>query len=209
MNFDDLQNQFADVFLLALEKRDAYTKEHSSRISLLAREISMELQLGGISVKKIVLAAKLHDIGKIGISDAILLKPGKLDSEEFRIIKTHSEIGAGMLDKISIFSHIKSFVLLHHERFDGNGYPYGLKGNEIPVESKIIGIVDAVDAMLSRRSYKNPMPLAAVLDEIENNKGKQFDPYIANKAIKVIKNYMDLFVETTQIEMFTGSGYGL
>ena len=205
MSFEYLQNQFAEVFLLALEKRDIYTKEHSNRISLLARELSMELRFGGVNVKNVVLAAKLHDIGKIGISDAILLKRGKLNDEEFRMIKTHPEIGAGMLDKISIFSHIKSFVLLHHERFDGKGYPYGLKENEIPIESRIIGIADAVDAMLSARSYRNPMPLAVVLKELEDNKGKQFDPYIVSKAVKVIETYADIFAEK---EIFTGGRYG-
>ena len=209
MNLDELRNQFAEVFLLALKKRDAYTQEHSSRVALIAREISMEMRLGGISAKKIVLAAKLHDIGKIGISDVILLKRGKLDDDEYRIIKTHPELGAGMLDKISMFSDIKPLVLLHHERFDGKGYPYGLKENEIPVESKIIGIVDAVDAMLSRRPYKNPMPVSAVIDEIENNKGKQFDPYIANKALKVLKNYKDVFAETVPMEILQGGGCGL
>ena len=193
MEYSELQNQFAEVFLMALGARDAYTKEHSNRLSFLAREISRELKLPPVEIKKIVLAAKLHDIGKIGISDAILLKPSKLTNEEFDEIKKHPVIGFDMLKNISIFSHISDYILYHHEKFDGTGYPEKISGEDIPFGARIISVIDTIDAILTKRSYKEPKPIEYAVDELKKNAGTQFDPMIVKFAIKVIDDNKDVF----------------
>ena len=193
MEYSEIQNQFVDVFLMALGARDAYTKEHSNRLSFLAREIGRELKLPPVEIKKIVLAAKLHDIGKIGISDAILLKPSKLTDEEFDEIKKHSVIGFDMLKNLSIFSHISDYILYHHEKFDGSGYPEKISGDDIPFGARIISIVDTIDAILTKRSYKEPKPVEYAVQELKKNAGTQFDPMITKFAIKVIEENKDVF----------------
>ena len=193
MEYSEIQNQFVDVFLMALGARDAYTKEHSNRLSFLAREIGRELKLPPVEIKKIVLAAKLHDIGKIGISDAILLKPSKLTDEEFDEIKKHSVIGFDMLKNLSIFSHISDYILYHHEKFDGSGYPEKISGDDIPFGARIISIVDTIDAILTKRSYKEPKPVEYAIQELKKNSGTQFDPMITKFAIKVIEENKDVF----------------
>ena len=193
MEYSELQNQFVDVFLMALGARDAYTKEHSNRLSFLAREISRELKLPPVEIKKIVLAAKLHDIGKIGISDAILLKPSKLTDEEFDKIKKHPVIGFDMLKNLSIFSHISDYILYHHEKFDGSGYPEKISGEDIPFGARVISVIDTIDAILTKRSYKEPKPVEYAVDELKKNAGTQFDPMIVKFAIKVIEENKDVF----------------
>ena len=193
MEYSEIQNQFVDVFLMALGARDAYTKEHSNRLSFLAREISRELKLPPVEIKKIVLAAKLHDIGKIGISDAILLKPSKLTNEEFDEIKKHPVIGRDMLKNISIFSHISDYILYHHEKFDGSGYPEKINGEDIPFGARVISVIDTIDAILTKRSYKEPKPVEYAVDELKKNAGTQFDPMVVKFAIKVIEENKDVF----------------
>ena len=193
MEYSEIQNQFVDVFLMALGASDAYTKEHSNRLSFLAREIGRELKLPPVEIKKIVLAAKLHDIGKIGISDTILLKPSKLTNEEFDEIKKHPVIGFNMLQRLSIFSHISDYILYHHEKFDGSGYPEKISGDNIPFGARIISIADAVDAILTKRSYKEPKPVEYAVEELKKNSGTQFDPMVAKFAIKVIEENKDAF----------------
>ena len=193
MEYSEIQNQFVDVFLMALGARDAYTKEHSNRLSFLAREIGRELKLPPVEIKKIVLAAKLHDIGKIGISDAILLKPSKLTNEEFDEIKKHPVIGRDMLKNISIFSHISDYILYHHEKFDGSGYPEKISGEDIPFGARVISVIDTIDAILTKRSYKEPKPVEYAVDELKKNAGTQFDPMVVKFAIKVIEENKDVF----------------
>ena len=193
MEYSELQNQFAEVFLMALGARDAYTKEHSNRLSFLAREMSRELKLSPVEIKKIVLAAKLHDIGKIGISDAILLKPSKLTNEEFDEIKKHPVIGRDMLKNISIFSHISDYILYHHEKFDGSGYPEKISGEDISFGARVISVIDTIDAILTKRSYKEPKPVEYAVDELKKNAGTQFDPMVVKFAIKVIEENKDVF----------------
>ncbi len=193
MEYSELQNQFTEVFLMALGARNAYIKEHSNRLSFLAREISRELKLPPVEIKKIVLAAKLHDIGKIGISDAILLKPSKLTNEEFDEIKKHPIIGRDMLKNISIFSHISDYILYHHEKFDGSGYPEKISGEDIPFGARVISVIDTIDAILTKRSYKEPKPVEYAVDELKKNAGTQFDPMVVKFAIKVIEENKDAF----------------
>jgi HD-GYP domain-containing protein (c-di-GMP phosphodiesterase class II) len=193
LEYSEIQNQFTDVFLSALGARDSYTKEHSNRLSFLAREISGELKLSPVEIKKIALAAKLHDIGKIGISDAILLKPSKLTIEEFEKIKEHPLIGYNMLKNISVFSHISDYILYHHEKYDGSGYPNGLFTNYIPLGAKIISVIDTIDAILTKRSYKESKSIEFAISELKRCAGTHFDPDITKTAIKVIGDNRDVF----------------
>ena len=195
MEFTELQNQFTNILLTALGARDAYTEKHSNRLSLLAREICNKLNLSSVETKKVVLAAKLHDIGKIGISDFILLKPSRLTEQEFDEIKKHPLIGYEMLKKIDIFSHIADYILQHHEKYDGSGYPNRLSGKNILQGARIIGVVDAVDAMATKRIYKERMSIENVLVELGKGSGSQFDPYICKIAIETIREYADVFAK--------------
>lgn len=195
MDYSGLQNQFAEILLTALRYRDAYTEEHSNRLALIAREVCVRLKLSSVETKKIILAAKLHDIGKIAVSDTILLKPSKLTEQEFDEIKKHPLIGYEMLKKIDIFSHIADYILQHHEKYDGSGYPNRLSGKNILQGARIIGVVDAVDAMAAKRIYKERMSIENILVELEKGSGSQFDPYICKFAIETIREYADVFAK--------------
>ena len=129
-------------------------------------------------------AASLHDIGKVGIPDSILRKAGPLTDEEFRIVKRHSEIGADIISKAQGMYDISQIILHHHERYDGRGYPDGISGTDIPLESRIIAIADSIDAMTSKRVYRDSMSLDECRAEIERNIGTQFDPAIARIVLK-------------------------
>lgn len=130
--------------------------------------------------------ALLHDVGKIGVDDAILRKPGKLTDEEFAAIKAHTVIGAQILSRITSMPDLQYGALYHHERWDGKGYPKGLKGEEIPEAARIIAVADAYDAMTSNRSYRNALSQARVRDEIANGIGRQFWPPAARAMLKMI-----------------------
>ena len=137
------------------------------------------------------IAAHLHDIGKIGVSDRILKKPGKLKPDEMEEMQTHPIIGFTILEKLSVFGRISGIVLHHHERFDGLGYPNGLKGNEIPLESRVIAVADAFDAMTSDRPYRNGMPVEKAFREIRSHAGDQFDPMVVKYFKTAAKPIMD------------------
>ena len=136
--------------------------------------------------QEIYLFALLHDIGKIGVPDWIINKQDKLTEEEYAEIKKHPQIGYEILKSISIMPKLKNGVRWHHERLDGSGYPDGLKGDDIPEYAKIISVADAYDAMTSNRSYRSALPQSQVRSEIEQQKGTQFDPIIADKMLEII-----------------------
>jgi putative nucleotidyltransferase with HDIG domain len=140
--------------------------------------------------ERIHVAAHLHDIGKIGVSENILNKEGKLTEDEWNQMKKHAEIGAEILSKSVQLNEVKNIVLHHHERFDGKGYPSGLKGNEIPLGSRIIAICDSIDAMLYKRSYREAFSLKYCYNEIKENLGKMYDPIIGEH---VLKNWDKIF----------------
>jgi HD-GYP domain-containing protein (c-di-GMP phosphodiesterase class II) len=164
----------------ALEKRDYYTGGHTNRVSAYCMSIGIRLKLGEKEMESLWLASILHDVGKIGVEDSVLQKPGALDKEEFLIMSRHSEYGS------EILSHIKSHRTLipgvrgHHEKFNGNGYPDGMKGNDIPLVARIIAVADAFDAMTSDRPYRKALSHRQAYEELERCKGTQFDPDIVD-----------------------------
>jgi len=164
----------------ALEARDEYTSGHSNRVTVSALAISEQLGVDPIQTETIRLASMVHDIGKIGIKENVLNKPGKLTEEEFRHIKTHPEIGERILQPVVDNQEIISIVRHHHERYDGNGYPDGLKAEEIPLGARILAVADSYDAMTSQRPYRAALHQNEALDELGKGKGTQFDPQMVD-----------------------------
>ncbi len=167
--------KFCYSFVRAIEARDPYTKEHSNRVTRIA--IALCKAMGGTREEQEILnvAGQLHDIGKIGIRDDILLKPGRLTEEEFRIIKEHPVIGANIVERLGLWDREKHIIKSHHERFDGKGYPDGLAGNEIPMLARILSVADVYDAIASDRAYRKRMAENKILQIIYGGSGTQFD----------------------------------
>lgn len=177
-------HEFVECIASALDARDPYTGNHSERVSDMACLLCRFLGLAEAESQEIHIAAHLHDIGKIGIPDRVLLKEGKLDDEEWALMKKHPEIGAEILAKSVQLARISAIILHHHERYDGKGYPFGAKGEEIPFGARIIAVCDSIDAMSSNRSYRKAMPLDVCKGEIEKNIGIMYDPEIARVALE-------------------------
>ncbi len=173
-----------------LEKKNIETKLHTDRVSNYCVEMAKILNLSDAMVKKASMVGVLHDIGKICISDKILLKPSKLTESEYEIMKTHSEKGYKLACSIPEIQDISEEILTHHERWDGNGYPLGLKKEEIPLLSRIVCIADSFDAMTKDRCYSKAMSIEDAILELKRCAGTQFDPYLVNIFINkvVLKN---------------------
>lgn len=195
MNLNKLENRYEnrpvidyheiiDCIVSALDAKDAYTAGHSRRVSDMSLIVCRLMGLDSESTQKIHIAAHLHDIGKIGIPDAILNKEGKLNEEEWQTIKRHPEIGAEILSKSYHLNELKEIVLSHHERYDGKGYPAGLKAEKIPLGSRIIAICDSIDAITSNRYYRRAHSLEFCYQEIEKNLGVMYDPVIGSYVLK-------------------------
>jgi len=179
----------------ALEERDYETEEHAMRIANLSMSLGKKLNLKYNELNELRLVAILHDIGKISISDSIILKPGKLTLEEWEIIKKHPEAGYRLAKSSRDLEQIAKGILYHHERWDGNGYPEGLKGKKIPVFSRIVSIADAFDAMTNDRPYRKAMSIEEAIEEIRKESGSQFDPTLAKEFIEVLLSETDIEVE--------------
>ena len=177
-------HEFVECITSALDARDPYTGKHSERVSDMACFIGELMGLNEAETQEIHIAGHLHDIGKIGIPDRVLLKEGKLDDEEWTLMKKHPEIGADILSKSSHFARLAAIILHHHERWDGKGYPFGAKGTEIPLGARIIAVCDSIDAMASKRAYRNALPLDVCKAEIEKNVGIMYDPEVARLALE-------------------------
>ena len=169
-----------------IDAKDKYTKGHSNRVAKYSRMLAEVLGENEKYQENIYYVALLHDIGKIGIPNAIINKPGRLTDEEYEIIKGHPAIGSDILKSISSMPEISTGARSHHERYDGHGYPDGLAGEEIPWIARIIGVADAYDAMTSNRSYRNYLPQERVRAEIVKYRGIQFDPKVADAMLKII-----------------------
>ena len=175
----------------AIDAKDRYTNGHSTRVAEYSREIARRYGYTTKQQEEIYMMGLLHDIGKIGIPDSVINKPGKLTPEEYEIIKTHSRVGARILRKIEEMPKLVEGARWHHERYDGKGYPDGLIGESIPEEARIIAVADAYDAMSSRRSYRDILPQEKVKTEIQNGKGSQFDPTFAEIMLAMIEEDPD------------------
>lgn len=176
-------HEMVECITSALDARDPYTGNHSRRVSDMACMLCGYIGLSEGETQEIHISAHLHDIGKIGVPDRVLLKPSRLDDEEWALMKKHPQIGADILAKSEHFSRISAIILHHHERYDGKGYPFGSAGNEIPLGSRIIAVCDSIDAMASARAYRSAMPMDKCRAEIEKNIGLMYDPKIAKAAL--------------------------
>jgi response regulator RpfG family c-di-GMP phosphodiesterase len=167
-----------DAMIKALEAKDFYTRGHSQRVTLYSMAIAVELGVTGQELEDLHRASVLHDLGKIGVREAVLNKPGKLTEEEFAEIVRHPETAVRILEPIPFFHPLLPAILHHHERFDGKGYPSRLAGKNIPLASRIMSIADTFDAMTSTRAYRKALPVADAIAEIRRCSGTQFDPDI-------------------------------
>jgi HD-GYP domain-containing protein (c-di-GMP phosphodiesterase class II) len=162
----------------AVDARDHYTREHSNRVSLYGVAIARQLKLDESFIETVQFGGLLHDIGKIGIPDLILNKPGRLTEDEFQVMKGHCSLGAGLLRRVESLSHLVPLVLYHHERFDGRGYPEGLAGKKIPLGARILNVADSFETITSDRVYHKARSPQEGLEEIRRCSGGQFDPEI-------------------------------
>ena len=163
-------------------------KNHSERVGLLCESIARHMHLSNEDANKIRVAGFLHDIGKIGIDEAILNKAGSLDANEWEIVKLHPVKSAGILDKTQEYRGISDIVLYHHERYDGQGYPGKLQGEDIPLESRIIAVADTYDAITNDRPYRKPLGKNAAIEEMKRSAGTQLDPKIVSVLVDMLTN---------------------
>ncbi len=171
----------------AVEEKDHYTQGHSMRVCELSCKLAKRLGLSDKRIENLRIAAMLHDVGKIGIDENILNKPGRLTDEEYEKIKEHPEIGARIIKEVSFLKSAANIILRHHERFDGKGYPDGIKGDEISIESGILCVVDVFDALTSDRPYRQAMTLEESLNIVKRDTGIFFKPEIAREFVKMIE----------------------
>jgi hemerythrin-like metal-binding protein len=199
----------------ASEYRDNETGMHIMRMTHYATSIAKALGLSVEERELLAICAPMHDVGKIGISDTILLKPGRLTPEEFEVMKTHTEIGESLLDgSDELISAARDIAAYHHERWDGQGYPKGLKGNEIPILARICAIADVFDALTSTRPYKSPWPFDEAIAYVRNASGSTFDPAVVaafERALPEIKRirelYRDDIIDPNEIVELPASAY--
>jgi len=181
------EKHFLEAFRIILAERDPHTSDHAQRLQELALSLGKRVGLSEYQLGNLKLLALLHDMGKIGIPDSILFKTHVLTLSEWKKMREHSRIGYRMAKNIPDFAPIAQEILYHHERWDGTGYPDGLKGEKIPLLSRIISIVDAYDVMQSRRPYKGSISKADALKEIKSCAGTQFDPQLVEIFLKIVK----------------------
>ena len=172
-----------EALALAIEAKDQTTHAHLQRVRIYAIEVAKELGMKGAELEALHAAALLHDIGKLAVPEHIISKPGRLTPEEFEKMKIHTVVGAEILERVRFPYPVVPIVRAHHEKWDGSGYPYGLKGSEIPVGARILSAVDYLDALASDRQYRRAMPLDEVMQRIAEESGKSFDP----KVVEVLK----------------------
>lgn len=192
--YEKLEQAYLDsiqTLRYTVEAKDPYTRGHSDRVSLYSVLIGKYLGLSEKDLKTLEIGGLFHDIGKIGVPDAILRKETKLTDDEYSEIKNHPAIGAHILSSAEIFKDIIPIVKHHHEKYDGNGYPGRLKGEEIPYLARIAAIADTFDAMTSKRTYRDALPLETVIAEFERCRGTQFDPKLDDVFLDILKNHYD------------------
>ena len=212
--FTDLKDLFVGALKAltsSIDAKDQYTRGHSERVAFISRWLAERYAeqepLEDDAIHRIYLAGLLHDIGKIGIDEAVLRKNGKLNEEELKQIKSHPSIGANILAGIKQMNDIVPGVLCHHEKIDGTGYPHGLKGEQIPLIGKIIMLADSFDAMTSRRTYRDAMSIQKAFDEIEKGLGKQFDEKIGRLFLDSDRNQLWQILQDGAAEDAGGFGF--
>ena len=174
------------AFVYSIELRDLYTQGHSERVGIYSKEFLRFLNLS--NQETIYIAGLLHDLGKVGIPDAVLLKPGKLEKDEFNIIKLHSVLSGDIVEKLPYFNNLATIVKHHHEAFDGSGYPDGLKGEEIPFLSRVLALADVFDALTTKRVYRKAFSKEETIEIMKKMKSK-FDPALFNDFLRFIKDF--------------------
>ena len=190
-NFDFECNECLKSFNHVDHEQDLYTKEHCNRVASYATLIGEKLNLSQEDLETLRLGATYHDIGKVGISAKIVFKDTRLTDDEYIEMKKHTFIGTDILSKSDSFKNIIPIVKYHHERYDGKGYPEGLKGEEIPLLTRIVSVADTFDAMTSNRVYRNALDMDYVKTEIANAAGTQLDPNIANTFLDILNTESD------------------
>ncbi len=184
----DILCKAARTLILALKERDLHTQLHSSNVINLSQDLGVACDLSSDEIYTLALSACFHDVGKIGIQDRILLKPGKLDSDEMEIMSTHSAKGESLVKEMQLQNgdQVMEAVRHHHEHFDGNGYPDKMSGEDIPIFSRIIALADSYDAMSAPRPYHKPKSHKKIMRILERECGKKHDPYLLNKFKTII-----------------------
>ena len=171
------------TFSTALEARDPYLRGHTARVTTFAESLARMLGWAGERLDVLRLGGSLHDVGKIAVSPRVLRKPGPLTAEELAQIRRHPVTGARLVECFDDFEPALPYVLHHHERWDGSGYPHGLRGETIPVEGRLLGVADAFDAMTSKRAYRSALSVEQALTELKRCAGTQFDPELAQAFV--------------------------
>lgn len=186
------------ALVAAVEAKDAHTRAHSTKVAAIATEIGLRLGFSDMMLRVLESAALLHDVGKIGVPDSILTKTGALTEDEFQIVKKHPRTALDILDGLTLLGDERSLILHHHERFDGRGYPSGLRGDEIPIGARVLAVADAIDAMTSPRVYKPAYPLDHVRAELRSQAGRQFDPRVAGTALRWLERVPPAYLAETR-----------
>ncbi len=202
----ELQQSYEDTLkalVCALDTREQATAGHSRRVAMYCLYLALRMGIDDGRLEDLYRGALLHDIGKIGIPDAVLLKPGKLDADERRVIETHVSLGARLLESVLHLRDAMNIPRYHHERYDGRGYDYGLQGEEIPIDARLFAIVDVYDALRSDRPYKAAMSHAEAIALIRREGGRQFDPRVTSEFVAIDEHiWQRLAVESERLERF-------
>lgn len=190
LQYEKIENYEQTLYALIeiIESRDTYTGKHSLRVAQYSKKIGQAMNLEKEELDDLYKAAMLHDLGKIGIPDSLLLKPGKLNEQEFNLIKQHVNIGYHMLQQIPMFKNIAQMINGHHERYDGSGYPNGLKADSISLGASILGVADTFDAMTTNRIYKHRKSVTEALEEIKSLKNIHYNPKVVDAALGALKD---------------------
>ena len=198
----ELEQAYLDTIhrlVIAAEYKDEDTGDHIARISRYSALMAEKLGMSPKQVKDILYAAPMHDVGKIGIPDGILMKSGKSTDEEFALIKTHTTIGAKILgnSRAKLLQFAQQIALSHHEKWNGEGYPQGLAGEDIPLAARIVGLLDVFDALTSRRPYKDPYPIEVACAIIEKERGQHFDPHLVDVFLENVDEMSKIKAEVS------------
>ncbi|MGB2664084.1 MAG: HD-GYP domain-containing protein [Candidatus Acidiferrum sp.] len=198
----DLRSALVCSFNQLLDLRDLNTGVHSTRLAEWGLRVARDLGVPEGRMADLEMGALLHDIGKIGVPDNILNKPGRLTPEEYEVVKRHPEFGWTVIRKLPGLEQTSLYVLHHHENFDGTGYPARLKGSEIPIGSRIVSVIDAFDAMVSSRPYRNGLPIAEAIRRLTEASGTQFDPSVIHSFVPIAASEMPAVLEAVGVGEF-------